>query len=79
MAGNIGDFGDVLECEFAGWDQDKGMDCFYGWVDHLDKGDGACGGFAGACFGAGDDVATGKNVGKSFFLNRGQLDVLNVL
>lgn len=76
--GNLGDFSDVLQRQLAGRHEDQGLNGLEGCIDHLDKGNGAGGGFSGAGFCPGDDVGSGQDMWKRLFLNRRQIDVSHV-
>jgi hypothetical protein len=64
-----------LKGQFPRRDEEQGLDFFEFRVDFFECGDDKGGGFAGAVFGAGEDVSACEGDGDAFFLDRGRVFV----
>jgi hypothetical protein len=62
-----------LESEFAGGDEEEGLDLWLVDVDLLERGDDERSRLAGAVLGSGEDVTFGEGDGDGFFLDRRRL------
>ena len=77
--GELLDFGDDLLDEFAGGGEDDPLGALAAGLEHLDQGDAEGGRLAGPGLGLADDVVAVEGLGDQLGLDRGRLDVADLL